>query len=87
MLVINPPAGDRLRFGLVLSGKWQTGLSAGSERISANVVWRTATTILGLGIDRSREVQTVRAFNKLLWLQNDLINCHYQHNRQTAQTV
>jgi hypothetical protein len=35
-------------------------------------------TILALGLDRSTEVRTVRAFNKLLWLQNDLINRHYQ---------
>ena len=34
-------------------------------------------TILGLGLPREREVQTLRAFNKLLWLQNDLINRHY----------
>jgi hypothetical protein len=34
-------------------------------------------TILGLGLDRETEVKTVRAFNKLLWLQNDLIVRHY----------
>jgi hypothetical protein len=34
-------------------------------------------TLLGLGLDRQTEVQTVRAFNKLLWLQNDLITRHY----------
>jgi hypothetical protein len=34
--------------------------------------------ILGLGLDRQAEIRTVRAFNKLLWLQNDLINRHYQ---------
>jgi hypothetical protein len=34
--------------------------------------------ILGLGLDRAMEVRTVRAFNKLLWLQNDLITRHYQ---------
>lgn len=34
-------------------------------------------TILSLGLDRETEVRTVRAFNKLLWLQNDLINRHY----------
>jgi hypothetical protein len=36
------------------------------------------STILGLGLDRTRELKTLRAFNKLLWLQNDLINRHYQ---------
>jgi hypothetical protein len=34
--------------------------------------------ILGLRLDREHEVRTLRAFNKLLWLQNDLINRHYQ---------
>ena len=34
--------------------------------------------ILGLGLDRATEVRTVRAFGKLLWLQNDLITRHYQ---------
>jgi hypothetical protein len=34
--------------------------------------------ILGLGLDRPTEIRTVRAFNKLLWLQNDLITRHYQ---------
>ena len=34
-------------------------------------------TILGLNLDRVAEVRTARAFNKLLWLQNDLINRHY----------
>ena len=35
-------------------------------------------TILSLGLERGQEVRTLRAFNKLLWLQNDLINRHYQ---------
>lgn len=33
-------------------------------------------TVLELGLDREREVRTVRAFGKLLWLQNDLIQRH-----------
>lgn len=36
------------------------------------------STIFALGLDRETEVRTVRAFNKLLWLQNDLITRHYQ---------
>jgi hypothetical protein len=36
------------------------------------------STILSLGLERAVEVKTLRAFNKLLWLQNDLINRHYQ---------
>jgi hypothetical protein len=35
-------------------------------------------TIQGLGLDVETERRTTRAFNKLLWLQNDLINRHYQ---------
>jgi len=34
--------------------------------------------IFSLSLDRPTEVRTVRAFNKLLWLQNDLITRHYQ---------
>ena len=33
--------------------------------------------IFGLGLDRAVILRTVRAFNKLLWLQNDLISRHY----------
>ena len=35
-------------------------------------------TILSLGLERGQEVKTLRAFGKLLWLQNDLISRHYQ---------
>jgi Protoglobin len=42
------------------------------------------STILSMGLDREREVRTVRAFNKLLWLQNDLINRHYQAPRRSS---
>jgi hypothetical protein len=34
-------------------------------------------TIFSLGLDRDTETKTLRAFSKLLWLQNDLINRHY----------
>jgi hypothetical protein len=34
-------------------------------------------TILSLGLPRENEITTLRAFSKLLWLQNDLINRHY----------
>ena len=37
-------------------------------------------TILSLDLDTETSNQTVRAFNKLLWLQNDLITRHYQTN-------
>ena len=34
-------------------------------------------TILGLPLDAETKAKTIRAFNKLLWLQNDLIVRHY----------
>jgi Protoglobin len=34
-------------------------------------------TILGLGLDEETQARTLRAFNKLLWIQNDLITRHY----------
>ncbi|MEX2186031.1 MAG: protoglobin family protein [Pirellulales bacterium] len=34
--------------------------------------------ILGLGLPRENEARTLRAFGKLLWVQNDLITRHYQ---------
>lgn len=37
-----------------------------------------AGVIFGLGLPRDEEVRTLRAFCKLLWVQNDLINRHYQ---------
>lgn len=39
------------------------------------------SAILSLNLPRETEVATVRAFTKLLWLQNDLINRHYQGTR------
>ncbi|MBT4867481.1 MAG: hypothetical protein HON53_20445, partial [Planctomycetaceae bacterium] len=36
-----------------------------------------AETILGLDLDDETRFRTLRAFQKLLWLQNDLANRHY----------
>ena len=41
-------------------------------------------TILGLEISCEQKTAMVRAFNKLLWLQNDLINRHYAEVRETV---
>jgi hypothetical protein len=35
-------------------------------------------TILSLALERGQEEKTLRAFGKLLWLQNDFISRHYQ---------
>lgn len=37
-----------------------------------------AATIMSFGLDRETEKRTLLAFNKLLWIQNDLISRHYQ---------
>ena len=37
-------------------------------------------SILPLELDWDRKTATLRAFNKLLWIQNDLITRHYQEN-------
>ena len=34
-------------------------------------------TILSLGLEKEAEGKALRAFNKLLWIQNDLITRHY----------
>jgi hypothetical protein len=61
---------------------------AGSKELNVPLVQMNAlmgfvadalvNTICSLKLDRDTEVRTLRAFNKLLWLQNDLINRHYQ---------
>ena len=40
--------------------------------------------ILELGLDRVAEKRTVRAFGKLLWIQNDFINRHYMTTPVTS---
>lgn len=72
---------------LDMVGKMHTPL-AGSAELSVPLVQMNAlmgfvsdaliNTIFSLGLDHDTTVQTVRAFNKLLWVQNDLITRHYQ---------
>jgi hypothetical protein len=72
---------------LDMVGKMHTP-KAGSEELNVPLVQMNALLgfvadaltdmILSLGLERTMEVRTLRAFNKLLWLQNDLINRHYQ---------
>jgi hypothetical protein len=72
---------------LDMVGKMHTP-KAGSEKLNVPLVQMNALlgfvsdaltqTIMGLGLPREREIKTLCAFNKLLWLQNDLINRHYQ---------
>lgn len=72
---------------LDMVGKMHTP-KAGSKELDVPLVQMNAllgfvadaltATLMNLGLDRPTEVRTVRAFNKLLWLQNDLITRHYQ---------
>jgi hypothetical protein len=67
-------------------GKMHTP-KAGSPEIDVPLVQMNAlmgfvadallATILGLDLDGATKFKAVRAFNKLLWLQNDLITRHY----------
>ena len=85
-LVTKPYDGNMVAY-LDLVGKIHTP-QAGSKELNVPLVQMNAllgfvsdalvNTILSLGLERAVEVRTLRAFNKLLWLQNDLINRHYQ---------
>jgi hypothetical protein len=85
-LVTKPYDGKMLEY-LDMVGKIHTP-KAGSQSINVPLVQMNAlmgfvadaltATILGLGLDRDAEARTLRAFNKLLWVQNDLITRHYQ---------
>ena len=85
-LVTKPYDGKMIEY-LDMVGKIHTP-KAGSKELDVPLVQMNAlmgfvadaitATVLGLGLDRETEVRTLRAFGKLLWLQNDLINRHYQ---------
>ena len=85
-LVTRPYDGKMVAY-LDMVGKIHTP-KAGSRELDVPLVQMNAlmgfvadaltNTILSLGLERKQEVRTLRAFNKLLWLQNDLINRHYQ---------
>ena len=93
-LVTKPYDGKMVAY-LDMVGKIHTP-KAGSKELDVPLVQMNAllgfvadaltSTILSLGLERKLEVQTLRAFNKLLWLQNDLINRHYQDVKAPALT-
>ena len=88
--LVTKPYDGKLVSYLDTVGKMHTP-KAGSPELDVPLVQMNAllgfvgdaltATILGLGLERPKEVATLRAFNKLLWLQNDLINRHYQDVR------
>lgn len=85
-LVTKPYDGKMLEY-LDTVGKIHTP-KAGSKELDVPLVQMNAlmgfvadaltATILGLGLPREAEAKTLRAFGKLLWVQNDLITRHYQ---------
>jgi Protoglobin len=85
--LITKPYDDKMVGYLDMVGKIHTP-KAGSPELNVPLVQMNAlmgfvadalvSTVLALGLEREREIKTLRAFNKLLWLQNDLINRHYQ---------
>lgn len=87
-LVTKPYDGKMVAY-LDMVGKMHTP-KAGSDQLNVPLVQMNAllgfvsdaltNAILGLDLERDVEVRTLRAFNKLLWLQNDLINRHYQED-------
>ena len=84
-LVTKPYDGKMVEY-LDMVGKIHTD-KAGSKLINVPLVQMNAlmgfvadafvATILGLNLPRETEAATLRAFNKLLWVQNDLIVRHY----------
>jgi hypothetical protein len=84
--LVTQPYDQKMVSYLDFVGKMHTP-QAGSPQLDVPLVQMNAlmgfvsdalvNAILDLGLDRDTEVRTVRAFNKLLWLQNDLINRHY----------
>ncbi len=85
-LVTKPYDGKMLEY-LDMVGKIHTP-KAGSKELDVPLVQMNAlmgfvsdaliATIEGLNLPLEVERRTTRAFNKLLWLQNDLITRHYQ---------
>ena len=85
--LVTKPYDEKMVAYLDMVGKMHTPM-AGSAELAVPLVQMNAllgfvadaltNTILSLGLERGQEVRTLRAFNKLLWLQNDLINRHYQ---------
>ena len=96
-LVTRPYDGKMVAY-LDMVGKMHTP-QAGSAELQVPLVQMNAlmgfvadaltATILDLGLDRRTETRTLRAFGKLLWLQNDLINRHYAQPaaQELAETV
>jgi len=88
--LVTNPYNEKMVNYLDLVGKIHTP-KAGSQSLDVPLVQMNALmgfvstaliqTIFGLGLDKDTEQRTILAFNKLLWIQNDLITRHYQNER------
>jgi hypothetical protein len=84
--LVTRPYDEKLVGYLDMVGKIHTP-KAGSPELDVPLVQMNAlmgfvadaliATVYSLGLPRATEIAIVRAFNKLLWLQNDLISRHY----------
>jgi hypothetical protein len=91
--LVTRPYDDKMLIYLDMVGRMHTP-KAGSPDLDVPLVQMNAlmgfvsdailATVMSLGLDRQTEIATVRAFNKLLWLQQDLISRHYQEVRTPA---
>ena len=94
-LVTKPYDGKMVEY-LDMVGRMHTP-KAGSKQLDVPLVQMNAlmgfvadallSTILSFNLERETEIRTLRAFNKLLWLQNDLITRHYQDAHARAETA
>jgi len=84
--LVTKPYDAKMAEYLDMVGKMHTD-RGGSKQINVPLVQMNAlmgfvadalvATVFGLNLPRETEVATLRAFNKLLWIQNDLIVRHY----------
>ena len=93
--LVSDPYNAKMVAYLDMVGKMHTP-QAGSPALDVPLVQMNAlmgfvsdaltATILGLDLDCAAKAKTVRTFNKLLWLQNDLINRHYADDEARRNT-
>lgn len=89
--LVTKPYDGKMAGYLDMVGKIHTD-KAGSKELYIPLVQMNAlmgfvadafnATIFTLGLDRETEIKAVRAFSKLLWIQNDLIVRHYAVSQQ-----
>ena len=94
--LVTRPYDEKMINYLDMVGKMHTP-KAGSPDLDVPLVQMNAlmgfvadaliSTIFGLDLDREAAARTVRAFNKLLWLQNDLITRHYQAAEELTESA